>query len=112
MDVIAALINALPDHATLVLPAQAIRLLEAGRPMTLLPALRNAATSMAVFGNRGEHWSLYIGDLLTLTLYFHDNLGDRPGRKVPTQASMLSEWLALNASDGEEWTAYPSASPG
>ena len=70
LDLVGGLINALPDHSTLVLPAQTISLLAAERPMTILPALRDAASSIAVFGNMGEHWTLYIGDISTRTLYF------------------------------------------
>ena len=65
--------------------------------MTMLPALHEAATTIAVFGNRTDHWTLYVGDLTTRTLYFQDNLGDRPEWTMPHQAQTLSEWLAINA---------------
>ena len=73
LDTVGALINASADHSTLVLPAQTIQLVEAGRPMTIAPALHEAATSIAVFGNRGDHWTLCMGDITTRILYFQDN---------------------------------------
>ena len=103
----AALINASLDHRTLVLPAQT-KLVEAGRPMTMLPALHEAATSIAVFGNRTDNWTLSVGDLTTRTLYFQDNLGDRPVRTVPHQAQMLSKWLAMNVSNGVGIQEHPA----
>ena len=86
-----------------MLPAQTIQLVEAGRPMAMLPALHEAATSIAVFGNRTGYWTLYVGDLNTRTLYFQDNLGDRAERTMPHQAQMLSDWLSINVSNGEGW---------
>ena len=46
LDLVGGRINASPDHATLVLPAQTKSLLAAGRPMAILPALYHAATSI------------------------------------------------------------------
>ena len=81
--------------------------------MTMLPALHEAATSTAVFSNRTDHWTLYVGDLNAppRTLFFQDNLGDRPDRTLPHQAQMLSEWLTMNVSNGEEWTVQPTPAP-
>ena len=52
-----------------------------------------------------------MGDLNTCTLFFQDNLGDRPERTLPQQAQMLNEWLAMNVSNGEEWTVQPTPAP-
>ena len=38
-------------------------------------------------------------------------MGDRPGRMVPPQTAMSSEWLPMKASDGEEWTVQARPAP-
>ena len=65
IDVIGGLLNEARGHSVLVLPAQMLYLLQQGRPFNILPELRNAATSIAVFGNSGSHWTLYIANTLT-----------------------------------------------
>ena len=58
MDVVGGLVNASRDHSVLVLPAQLLYLLQLGRPFNILPELRQAATSIAVFGNSSSHWTM------------------------------------------------------
>ena len=52
LDLVGGLINASPDHSTLLLPL--VLFLMAGRPMTILLALRDAATSVAVLGSHQD----------------------------------------------------------
>ena len=90
MDMVAGLINSAPNHSLLVMPAQMAYLLQQGRPMTIAPALREHATSIAFFGNAGRHWTLYVANVQTRTLFFQDNMGDRAGRLgQPPQARVL-----------------------
>ena len=70
IDVVVGLVNASRDHSVLVLSAQLLYLLQLGRPFNILPELRHAATSIAVFGNSGSHWTLYIANKQTRQLYF------------------------------------------
>ena len=53
MDVVVGLINFSSDLSVLVLPVQMLYLLHNVRPFNILPELRQAATSIAVFGNSG-----------------------------------------------------------
>ena len=111
IDVIGGLLNEARGHSVLVLPAQMLYLLQQGRPFNILPELRNAATSIAVFGNSGSHWTLYIANTLTRQLYFQDTLGDRPGRSHPVQLNTLRSWLTNNVSDGAPWTIKKMPAP-
>ena len=54
LDLVEGLINASPDHATLVLPLQTISLLTAGRLMTILPALWNTRCTLQYSETRGS----------------------------------------------------------
>ena len=97
--VFGGLINAFIDHSVLVLPAQMLYLLHNGRMINILPELRDATTTIAVFGNMGSHWTLYIADNLIRQLYFQDTLGDRKGRITSPKAGTLRTWLTNNVSD-------------